>query len=58
MQMRATLFGAIAIASCVGATPRDIAVIVNSGSTTLYGYTIQVWSDGKGSVTLQSPVVV
>jgi hypothetical protein len=55
MQMRATLFGVIAIASCVGAAPRDIAVILNSGSTNLYGYTIQVWSDGKGSVTLQEP---
>jgi hypothetical protein len=53
MQMRATLFAVIAIAGSVGATPRDIAVIVYSGSTNSYGYTIRVWSDGKGSVTLQ-----
>jgi hypothetical protein len=53
MQLRATLFAVIAIASFVGAAPRDVAVIVNSGSTNSYGYTIQVWSDGKGSVTLQ-----
>jgi hypothetical protein len=51
--LRATLAGALAIACCVGAAPRDTAVIVNSGSTNSYGYSIQVWSDGKASVTLK-----
>jgi hypothetical protein len=37
----------------VAATPVDTAVIVNSGSTNSYGYTIQVWSNGKASVMLK-----
>lgn len=53
MLPRATLVGVLVIASCVAAAPRDTAVIVNSGSTNSYGYSIQVWSDGKASVTLQ-----
>ena len=53
MRVRATLFAALAIGSCVAAAPADNAVIVNSGSTNSYGYTIQISSDGKGTVTLQ-----
>jgi hypothetical protein len=49
----ATLVAALAIATCVAASPPDSAVIVNSGSTNSYGYTIKVWSDGKGSVTTE-----
>jgi len=37
----------------VAAASRDSATIVDSGSTNSYGYTIQLWSDGKGSITLQ-----
>jgi len=51
--LRATLGAALAIAACVAASPTDTAVIVNSGSTNSYGYTIQVASDGKGSLTLK-----
>ncbi len=53
MRVRATLFAALAIGSCMAAAPPDTAVIVNSGSTNSYGYTIQVSSEGKGTVTLQ-----
>jgi hypothetical protein len=53
MRLRATFVALLAIASFVGAVPRDNAVIVNSGSTNSYGYTIKVWSDGTGSLTLQ-----
>jgi hypothetical protein len=53
MHLRATLWAALAIAVCVAATPRDNAVIINSGSTNAYGYTITVWSDGTASATLQ-----
>lgn len=49
----ATLFAVLAIAGFVAAAPLDSAVIVNSGSTNSYGYTIHVSSDGKASVTLQ-----
>lgn len=37
----------------MGAAPLDNAVIVDSGSTNTYGYTIHVSSDGKASVTLE-----
>lgn len=53
MRVRATLFAALVIGSFVGAAPPDTAVIVNSGSTNSYGYTIALSSDGKGTVTLQ-----
>jgi hypothetical protein len=53
MRLPATLLAGLAIASCVAAAPRDTAVIVNSGSTNSYGYSIAVWSDGTASVTLQ-----
>jgi hypothetical protein len=53
MRLRATLLAALAIASWVAATPADTAVIVNSGSTNSYGFTIQVWSNGKGSLALK-----
>jgi hypothetical protein len=53
MRIRATLAVALAIAGFVAAAPRDTAVIVNSGSTNSYGYSIQVWSDGSASVTIQ-----
>jgi len=48
---RATLLCALAIASLVAASPRDSAVIVNSGSTNTVGYAITIWSDGKASLT-------
>lgn len=47
------LFAALGIAGLMAATPADTAVIVNSGSTNSYGYTIHVASDGKASFTLQ-----
>lgn len=53
MLWRATVFAAFAIASYVAAAPPDNAVIVNSGSTNSYGYTITVWSDGHATATLQ-----
>jgi hypothetical protein len=53
MRIRATLLAALAIASCVAAAPAQSALIVNSGSTNSYGYSIQVWSDGTASVTMQ-----
>lgn len=53
MAQRATLVAAFAIAALVAASPADTATIVNSGSTNSYGYTIQVWSSGKASATLQ-----
>jgi hypothetical protein len=53
MRVRATIFAGLAIAMFVAAVPSDKAVIVNSGSTNSYGYTITVSSDGNGSVTLQ-----
>ncbi len=53
MKFFATLSTALAIATCVAAAPPDSAAIVDSGSTNAYGYTINVSSDGKGSVTLQ-----
>jgi hypothetical protein len=49
----ATLAGALAIATGMAAASPDNAVIVNSGSTNSSGYTIEVSSDGKGSVTMQ-----
>ena len=52
MRVRATLLAALGIASLVAASPLDNAAIVNSGSTNSYGYTIDVASDGKASVTL------
>jgi len=54
MRIHATLVGALAIASCVAAAPIDTAVIVNSGSTNSYGYTIHLSSDGKATVALQA----
>ncbi|MFY9666208.1 MAG: hypothetical protein WAL67_11255 [Candidatus Cybelea sp.] len=53
MFARAALFASLAIAGLMAATPADTAVIVNSGSTNSYGYTIHVASDGKASFTLQ-----
>jgi hypothetical protein len=53
MFVRATIFAVLAILGVVAATPSETAVIVNSGSTNSYGYTIQVASDGKASFTLQ-----
>jgi len=53
VRFRATLLGALAIATLVAATPADNAVIVNSGSTNAFGYRIEVSSDGKGTVSLQ-----
>lgn len=53
MQIRATLFALLTIACCVAASPVDSAVIVNSGSTNAYGYSIHVSSDGHATVTLQ-----
>jgi hypothetical protein len=49
----ATIVAALVIATGVAAASTDTAVIENSGSTNSYGYTIQVSSDGKGSVTMQ-----
>jgi hypothetical protein len=37
-----------------GASARDGAAIVNSGSTNASGYKIELWSDGSGVVTLQN----
>lgn len=53
-RIRATFLAGLAIATFVAATPPDSAVIVNSGSTNTYGYSIQVSSDGKASVTMQN----
>jgi hypothetical protein len=53
MARGATLLAAFAIAFFVAASPTDTATIVNSGSTNSYGYSIQVWSNGKASATLQ-----
>jgi hypothetical protein len=53
MPWRATLITGLVIASFVAAAPSPTAVIVNSGSTNSYGYTISVSPDGKASVTLQ-----
>jgi hypothetical protein len=50
---RATLFALLAIVGLMGASSADTAVIVNSGSTNSYGYTIHVAADGKASFTLQ-----
>lgn len=52
--MRSAPLAALAIAAFVGAAPVDTATIVNSGSTNSYGYSIQVWSTGKASATLQA----
>lgn len=52
--LHATLLGALAIVGCVAAASRDSATIVNSGSTNTLGYSIQIWSDGKASIALQS----
>jgi len=46
----ATLVAALTIAACVAASPPQTAVIVNSGSTNISGYTIKLASDGKGSL--------
>jgi hypothetical protein len=54
MRFLATLSSVAAIAVFVGASSPDNAVIVNSGSTNSYGYTISVSSDGKASITLQN----
>jgi hypothetical protein len=54
MRIRATLLAAFVVGTCMAAAPPDSAVIVNSGSTNSYGYTIQISSDGKGTVTLQN----
>jgi hypothetical protein len=56
VRLHATILAALAIAGFVAATPTDTAVIVNSGSTNAYGFTIQVWSNGKGSVALNARV--
>ena len=53
MTLRATFLYALVIATLMGAGSPDTASIVNSGSTNSYGYTIQVWSNGKASVTLK-----
>jgi hypothetical protein len=53
-RLSATIVGALAFASFVAAAPSDSAVIVNSGSTNSYGYTIVVSPDGKGSITMQA----
>jgi hypothetical protein len=52
--MNATLLAALAIGTLVAAATPDSAVIVNSGSTNTYGYSIAVSSDGKGSVTIEN----
>jgi hypothetical protein len=52
--IRASFLAGLAIASFVAATPRDTAVIVNSGSTNAVGYKIQVWSDGTAAITTQN----
>jgi hypothetical protein len=52
--IRATFLAGLAIATLVAATSPDSAVIVNSGSTNTYGYSIQVSSDGKATVTRQN----
>jgi hypothetical protein len=54
MRSRATLTPLLAIVACMAAAPPDTAVIVNSGSTNAYGYTISVSADGKASVTMQN----
>lgn len=54
MFVRATLLGALAIASLVAAAATDTAVIVNSGSTNMSGYKITIASDGNGSMTPQN----
>lgn len=48
------LFAASVFLGCIGAVPDDFAVISSPGSTNTYGYIIQIWSDGDGSVTLQT----
>ena len=53
MLLRATIVAALAIASCVAAASPDTAMIVNSGSTNSYGYSITVRSDGNATATLQ-----
>jgi hypothetical protein len=53
MLLRATLLGSLTIAILVAAAPIDTAVIVNSGSTNSYGYSIHVSSDGNATVTMQ-----
>jgi hypothetical protein len=53
MLARATVLAVLAIASGVAAAPRENAVIVNSGSTNSYGYTIAVGPDGSATATLQ-----
>jgi FtsP/CotA-like multicopper oxidase with cupredoxin domain len=54
MMVRATLAVALAIGTCVAATPHQTAEIVNSGSTNSMGYTISLSSDGSATLTLQS----
>jgi hypothetical protein len=44
---------ALALSAAAGAATPDRATIVNSGSTNTMGYTIEVRSDGTGSVTIQ-----
>jgi FtsP/CotA-like multicopper oxidase with cupredoxin domain len=53
MSLRAMLLALLAMAGLMAAAPRDNAVIVNSGSTNTYGYTIEVWSDGSATAVLQ-----
>jgi hypothetical protein len=46
---------AVGPAVTAGASPvRDGAAIVDSGSTNMSGYRIDVWSDGAASITLQN----
>lgn len=53
MTSRATLLAALAVAAFVAAAPVKTATIVNSGSTNSDGYVIQVWSNGKASLSLK-----
>jgi hypothetical protein len=52
VKLRATILAALAIATCMAAAPLDSAVIIDSGSTNSYGYTIHISSDGAASVTM------
>jgi hypothetical protein len=54
MRYLRTLLATSVLLGAIGAAPDDFAVILNSGSTNANGYVIQIWSDGDGSVMLQT----
>jgi len=48
------LIALVAPSVSAASTPRDGAVIVDSGSTNTSGYRIEIWSDGNATIVLQN----